>query len=77
MMNMQNLGSKEKLGVKFNDGISAELCLKLWFELDLQSFYLQGFHGYLKGCPATSWTCLLILLLKITLKMPSIFLNHW
>ena len=32
MMNIQNLGSKEKLGVKFTDGISAELGLKLWFE---------------------------------------------
>ena len=32
MMNIQNLGSKEKSGVKFTDGISAELCLKFWFE---------------------------------------------
>ena len=32
MMNVQNLGSKESLQVKFNDGIWAELCLKLWFE---------------------------------------------
>ena len=32
MMNVQNLGSKESLQVKFNDGICAELCLKLWFE---------------------------------------------
>ena len=31
-MNIQNLGSKEKLGVKFKDGISAELCLKLSFQ---------------------------------------------
>ena len=32
MMNVQNRGSKESLQVKFNDGICAELCLKLWFE---------------------------------------------
>ena len=35
MLNLQNLGSKERLGVKFKDGICAELCLKLWFESDL------------------------------------------
>ena len=34
MMNRQNLGSKESLGVKFKDGIWAEMCLKLWFEND-------------------------------------------
>ena len=34
MMNIQNLGSKENLGVKFKDGIYTELCLKLWFEHD-------------------------------------------
>ena len=34
MMNIQNLGSKESLGVKFKDGICAKLCLKLWFESD-------------------------------------------
>ena len=33
-MNLQNLGSKEKLGVKFKDDISTELFLKLWFERD-------------------------------------------
>ena len=32
MMNIQNLGSKEKVGVKFKEGGCAELCLKLWFE---------------------------------------------
>ena len=32
MMKIQNLGSKEKLGVKFEDGKCAALCLKLWFE---------------------------------------------
>ena len=32
MMNMQNLSSKESIGVKFKDDIRAELCLKFWFE---------------------------------------------
>ena len=31
-MNIRNLGSKESVGVKYKDGICAELCLKLWFE---------------------------------------------
>ena len=35
MMNIQNLGSKENVGVKFKECICAELCLKLWFESDL------------------------------------------
>ena len=26
------VGSKESVGVKFKEGISAKLCLKLWFE---------------------------------------------
>ena len=34
MMNMRNVGSKERLGAKFKDGICVELCLKLWFESD-------------------------------------------
>ena len=28
------IGSKESVGVKFKEGICAELCLKLWFESD-------------------------------------------
>ena len=32
--NIRNLGSKESSGVKFKNGICAELCLKLWFESD-------------------------------------------
>ena len=32
MMNMQNQGSKENLGVKLREGICTKLCLKLWFE---------------------------------------------
>ena len=31
---MRNLGSTEIIGVKFEKGICAELCLKLWFESD-------------------------------------------
>ena len=34
MINIQNLGSKKGIGVKFKDGICTELCLKLWFESD-------------------------------------------
>ena len=37
MMNIRNLVSKESLGVKFEDGICAELCLTLWFESDWYS----------------------------------------
>ena len=32
MMNIRNLGSKESVGVWYNDGICAKLCLKIWFE---------------------------------------------
>ena len=34
MMNIRNLGSKESVGVKFKDGIFAELCFRLWLESD-------------------------------------------
>ena len=34
MMNIWNLGSKEDVGVKFEEGICIELYLKLWFESD-------------------------------------------
>ena len=34
MMNTQNLGSKESVGVNYKDDICAELWLKLWFEGD-------------------------------------------
>ena len=32
MINILDLGLKERVGVKFKEGICAELCLKLWFE---------------------------------------------
>ena len=32
MINMQNLGSKENLGIKFRNNKRAKLRLKLWFE---------------------------------------------
>ena len=32
MINIQNLGSKESVGAKFQETRYAELCLKLWFE---------------------------------------------
>ena len=31
-MNIQNLGSKESVGVKYIDGIYAQFFLKVWFE---------------------------------------------
>ena len=34
MMNKQNLGSKENVGVKVKEDICADLFLKLWFESD-------------------------------------------
>ena len=34
MTNIQNLGSKESLGLKFKDDKCAELSLKLWSERD-------------------------------------------
>ena len=32
MMNIQNLGSQESIGVKYINGICAKFCLKFWFE---------------------------------------------
>ena len=32
MMNKQNLGSKESLGITFKGDVLAELCLKLWLK---------------------------------------------
>ena len=32
MINTQNLGSIESVWVKFQEGICAKLCLRLWFE---------------------------------------------
>ena len=34
MMNVQNLGSQESVGVKYINTICTKLCLKLWFESD-------------------------------------------
>ena len=36
-MNMGNLSSKESVGVEFEEGIYAELCLKIWFESEQYS----------------------------------------
>ena len=41
MINRQNLGSKESVGVRFKEGICAELCLKLWSERDWHFVILQ------------------------------------
>ena len=48
MINRQNLGSKESVGVRFKEGICAELCLKLWSENDWHFVILlsqDGFEG--------------------------------
>ena len=42
MMNIQNLGSKESVAVKFKEGICSELCLMLWFEILLSQ---DGFES--------------------------------
>ena len=34
MMNIRNLGLKEKVGVKYRDSMCAKFGLKLWFESD-------------------------------------------
>ena len=50
-MNIQNLGSQEKLRVKLKDGISAEFCLKLWFEHDWYFAILLSQDGFESNCP--------------------------
>ena len=50
MINIQNLGLQESVGVKYIDDIRAKFCLKLWFEGDWyfcystesQWFYMQS-----------------------------------
>ena len=42
MMNIQNVGSEESLGVKYKDGICAELRLNFWFESD---WYFSNITG--------------------------------
>ena len=34
MMNTQNVGSQESLGIKYVDGMYAEFCIKVLFEND-------------------------------------------
>ena len=55
MMNIQNLGSKEKLEVKFKDDISSELCLKLWFERDWYFCNITSQDGFESNCPETKF----------------------
>ena len=56
MMNIQNLGSKEKVAVKVKDSICAELCLKLWFE---SNWYFCDFtesgYGFESDYPETKF----------------------
>ena len=53
MMNIGNLGSKENVGVKYKDGMCAELCLKLWFERDWYFVILLSQDGFESHCPET------------------------
>ena len=55
MMNIQNLGSKESLRVKFKDGICAKLCLKLWFESDWHFVIFPSQDGFESDCPETKF----------------------
>ena len=41
MMSIQNLGSKERVQVKFKDSICTKLCLKLWIESNCPEKKLQ------------------------------------
>ena len=50
-MNMQNLASKESLGVKFKDSIYTGLCSKLWFESDWDFCNLLSHDGFERDCP--------------------------
>ena len=52
MMNIQNVGSKESVGVKFKDSICAKLYLKLWLESDCNIFViLQSQDGFKSDSP--------------------------
>ena len=42
MMNLQSLRSNESLGVKFKDGIWAELYLKFWFEIEWRKINVES-----------------------------------
>ena len=55
MMNVQNLGSKGSLWVKFKNGICAELCLKLWFESDYLFVILLSQDDFENNCPETKF----------------------
>ena len=52
-MDIQNMRSKESVGVKFKDGICAEFYLKLWFEIDWYFLILLSQHGFESDCPET------------------------
>ena len=51
MINGQNLGSKESVGVRFKEGICAELCLKLWSENDWHFVILLSQDGFEDNSP--------------------------
>ena len=55
IMNIRNLDSKESLGVKFEEGISVKLCLKLWFESTSIFVILPSQDGFKSDCPETKF----------------------
>ena len=55
MINIQNLGSKGSVGVKYKDEIYAKLCLKLWFESNWY-FHKIAKSGWIEDdCPETNF----------------------
>ena len=67
MMNARNLASKESLGLKFQEGILAKLCLKVWFESYWYFCYINEQDGFeSSGLKATG--IFVILLSRMVLK---------
>ena len=55
MMNIPKVGSKENLGVKFKDGICAELCLKSGLKATGIFVILLSQDGFESECPETKF----------------------
>ena len=56
-MNMRNLGSKERSGVKSKDGIMRQtlFCLKFWFESDCIFVMILSQDGFERDDPETKF----------------------
>ena len=56
MMNIRNLGQKERLGVKLNNGICTKMCLKVSFENDWYFCNItESLDGFESKCPETKF----------------------